>query len=230
MLQQRLGLSLTTIRPLGGWTPISEPCLVAWYEHNAGVTTGASPTFLVSAWDDQSTNSNHLRQTDLTEQPSNGTGVNKGTITFDDTRPDNLDTTSQITIAADFTIGIRLNITTAGRTILADNTSAGEFLKSVDATNLRFKFDGKTVDFVLDTGTLGDGYLVITRTSDEWEVWWDGVLQADTETQSGTILIDNVGVRRTDINPFLGSFKEIQIYSCANAELTSDVITRLKSL
>ena len=230
MLQQRLGLSLTTIRPLGGWTPISEPCLVAWYEKDVGVTTGASPTYLVSAWDDQSTNNNHLRQTDLTEQPSNGTGVNKGTITFDDTRPDSLDTTAQITLTGDITIGIRLNITAAGKTIIADNTSAGEFLKSVDTTNLRLKFDGNTVDLALDTGTLGDGYLVITRASNEWELWWDGVLQADTETQSGTVLIDNVGVRGGGLNAFLGSFKEIQIYSCSNAELTSDVITRLKSL
>ena len=153
-----------------------------------------------------------------------------GTITFDDTRPDNLDTTAQISLTGHLTIGIRLNITTAGKTIIADNTSAGEFLKSVDTTNLRFKFDGKTVDLALDTGTLGDGNLVITRTSNEWEVWWNTILQTDTEVQSGTVLLDNVGVRRTDINAFEGTIKEIQIYSAANASLTSEVINRLKSL
>ena len=227
MLQQRLGLSLTTIKPLGGWTPIVEASLVAWYAYRTDITSALNK---VSKWGDQSSNNNHLVQSNSAEMPTNGTGADNGTITFDDTRPDNLDTTAQISLTGDLTIGIRLNITTAGKTIIADNTSAGEFLKSVDTTNLRFKFDGKTVDLALDTGTLGDGNLVITRTSNEWEVWWNTILQTDTETQSGTVLLDNVGVRRTDINAFAGTIKEIQIYSAANASLTSEVINRLKSL
>ena len=226
MLQQRLGLCLPTIKSMG-WNPRDEACLVAWYRYRSGITESINK---VSQWDDQSNNNNHLIQATVSEQPTNGIGANYGTIDFDDARPDNLDTTAQMTLTGDLTIGLRLNITTAGKTIIADNTSGGEFLKSVDATNLRFKFDGKTVDLALDTGTLGDGNLVITRTSNEWEVWWNNVLQTDTETQSGTVLIDNVGVRKTDINAYEGTIKEIQIYSCASAELTSNVITRLKNL
>jgi hypothetical protein len=229
MLALKQALSLVTLNPMG-WSPSQESSLVAWYQYRTGVTTSASPDFNVSQWDDQSSNNNHLVQATLSEQPTNGTGVNKGTITFTPANIENLDTTAQITLTGDLTIGIRLNITTAGKTILGDNTSSSEFLKSVDTTNLRFKFDGNTLDFALDDGTLGDGYLVITRTSNEWEIRWDSVLQTDTETQSGTVLIDNVGVRKTDLNAFDGTIKEIQIYSAANATLTADVLARLKNL
>ena len=226
MLCQRLGLSLPTLKKLG-WSPTDNEYLVAWYRYRTGISEAVNK---VSRWDDQSSNNNHLVQATVAQQPTNGTADNYGTIDFDDTRPDNLDTTTQITLTADLTIGIRLNITTVGRTIIADNTSSNEFLKSVDATNLRFKFDGNTLDFALDDGTLGDGNLVVTRTSNEWEIWWNGVLQLDTETQAGTVLLDNVGVRKSDINPYDGTIKEIQIYRGASTELTADVINRLKSL
>jgi len=226
MLCQRLGLSLPTLKKLG-WSPADNEYLVAWYRYRTGISEAVNK---VSRWADQSSNNNHLIQATVLEQPTNGTGDNYGTIDFDDIRVENLDTTAQITLTADFTLGIRLNITTTGRTILADNTTANEFLKSVNSTNLRFKFDGNDLTFTLNDGTLGDGYLVVTRTSNEIEIWWDGVLQTDTETQAGTILIDNVGVRKTDSNPYDGTIKEIQIYREATTELTADVINRLKNL
>jgi hypothetical protein len=105
-------------------------------------------------------------------------------------------------------------MTTAGGVPLADNTTAGEFIKYTTSSQMRIKIDNSQVDISLNGGTtFGDNFLVISRdASDKITLYVDGVAQTDTETLAGTADIDSIGVRRIDLNPFNGQIKEIQIY------------------
>ena len=234
MLSLKQALSLVTIKPTLPWSPISEPHLVAWWKKAADVTYDASSPYGVSQWDDQSTNNNHFRQAVIAEQPvyAGNLGVNKGTLTFDKNVSSNLDTTSQISLSANFTIGVKLNLATAGCVLLADNTATGEFIRFFSTSVLRVKIDNATaVDLSLDSGTfVGDAYMVLTRFDSLLTLHWNGVAQADTETLGGTADIDNLGVRKTDLNPYDGTIREVQIYSSSSAALTADVNHRLATL
>ena len=82
-----------------------------------------------------------------------------------------------------------------------------------------------------DSGTfLEDAYMVLTRSSDVFTLYWKGVAQADTETKAGTATIDAIGVRNSDTNPYEGTISEIQIYSSSNATLTANINDRLSTL
>jgi hypothetical protein len=231
MLALKQALSLVTIKPIG-WTPTDEPTLVGWWRHAVGITDSGSPNYQVEQWNDQSTNNNHFRQSTSSERPVNGTGANNGRITFDASNSENLDTTSQISLTDDFTIGVKLNLASGGGVLLADNTTNGEFFRFFSTSIIRIKIDNATaIDISKDSGTfLGESYMVLTRVSDVITLYWNGVAQADTETLSGTADIDNLGVRKTDTNPYDGTIEEVQIYSGSSATLTADVNDRLSSL
>ena len=55
-------------------------------------------------------------------------------------------------------------------------------------------------------------------------------LQSATQTLSGTALIDNIGVRKTDVNPYDGAIQEIVIFTSSYADLTTHVNNRLSTL
>ena len=62
-------------------------------------------------------------------------------------------------------------------------------------------------------------------------LWKNGVAQTGTTpTLAGTALVDAIGIRRTDINAFEGTIKEIQIYSSSSADLTANINDRLAGL
>ena len=226
MLALKLGLSLVSTRPLGAWSPDDESSLVAWYQKAEGITLNGSD---VSQWADSSSNSYDVVQATATEQPAYSAGV----LTFVTADVNNLQTSgTQISITDEFTIGIRLNPLTANVTVLADNTTAGEFFKVQTSTTLRIKIDNNQVELSLDSGTLlEEQYLVLTRnSSDLLTLYKNGVAQADTETVVGTALIDAIGVRKTDQNPYGGTIEEIQIYNSTSADLTANVNDRLAGL
>ena len=52
MLALKLGFSLNTIKPLGGWTPESETSALAWWQKATGVTTEEGK---LTDWIDQGT-------------------------------------------------------------------------------------------------------------------------------------------------------------------------------
>tara|TARA_R100000963_G_C4640707_1_gene104350 strand:- start:343 stop:1038 length:696 start_codon:yes stop_codon:yes gene_type:complete len=228
MLALKQALSLVST-PLPKWTPVHDESLVAWWQHATGITDGGSPNYRVSQWDDQSDNDNHFKQSQLTERPVNGTGATSGVLTFTPAASENLDTTSQISLAGDFTIGVALYLAAGGGVLLADNTTSGEFIRFFSTTVMRIKIDNATaVDITKDEGNfLEKGYLVLTRTSDLITLHWNGVAQADTETLSGTADIDNLGLRRTDTNPYDGTVSEVMIFSSSSAALTAEVNARL---
>ena len=226
MLALKLGLSLVSTRPLGAWSPDDESSLVAWYQKAEGITLNGSD---VSQWADSSSNSYDMVQATASEQPAYSAGV----LTFVTADVNNLQTSgTQISITDEFTIGIRLNPLTANVTVLADNTTAGEFFKVQTSTTLRIKIDNNQVELSLDSGTLlEEQYLVLTRnSSDLLTLYKNGVAQADTETVVGTALIDAIGVRKTDQNPYGGTIEEIQIYNSTSADLTANVNDRLAGL
>lgn len=227
MLGLKQSLSLNSNRILGGWTPASEGTgLVAWYKNKEGITLNGSD---VSAWADSSSFSHDMVQDTASEQPAYNAST--GALTFDKNAAQSLQTTSQISISSDFTIGIRLYPSSVNVIVLGDNTINNEFFKITNSTTLRFKTDGSHVDITVNDGDLNaDNYLVVTRVSNVVSLYVNGTLQTDTETLEGTVDIDAIGVRSTDVNHYDGIIKEVQIYDSTSAELTANINTYLSTL
>lgn len=223
MLSLKQGLSLSTKKALGGWTPTDEGTLESWYQNQVGITLNGSD---VSQWSDSSSNSRDMVQATATEQPA----YSAGTLTFDSGDKTNLQTTSQIEVTDDFTLGIKMFPTTTNGTFIADNTTANELFKISGSSQITIKIDGSQIALDLDSGSLGDDYIVLTRVSDVFTLYRNGVAQSTTQTLAGTIDIDAIGIRRTDVNGFDGTIEEVQIYSSSNSTLTSNINSRLSSL
>ena len=225
MLSLKQGLSLSSNRALGGWSPSDESNLEAWYQNKVGITLNGSD---VSTWADSSTNSFDMTQGAASQQPAYDASTGK--LTFDKTASQNLEG-SQISLTGAFTIGIRLNPSAVNIVVLGDNSSGGEFFQIKTSSQWRIKIGGTQADFTLDSGTFGDDYLVITRNASNLiTLYKNGTAQADTETLSGTAKIDAIGVRDGDQNPFDGTISEIQIYDTENATLTAYVNDYLSNL
>ena len=228
MLALKLGMSIGgSNKPMGGWTPDSEGTdLVAWYKNKEGITLNGSN---VSAWADSSSNSHDMVQATPSEQPAYNAST--GALTFDRTASQRLQTTSQISISDDFTVGIRLYPSEVNVIILGDNTTTNEFFKIPNSTTLRFKTDGSHVDITVNDGDLtADNYLVVTRESNVVSLYVNGTLQTDTGTLAGTVDIDAIGVRLSNSNPYDGIIKEVQIYDSTSAALTANINTYLSTL
>ena len=225
MLALKQALSLVSTKMLGGWQPSDETGLEAWYKYQTGITLNGSD---VSSWADSSFNSFDMVQATASEQPA----YSAGTIEFDPSATQNLQSASDIELSGAFTIGIRLAAKTSNVTVLGSNTISNEFFKINSTTALRFKTDGSLVDITLDSGTfIASLYLVITRNASNLiTLYKNGVAQADTETLAGTANIDSIGVRKTDLNPYDGTISEIQIYDTESTALTANVNTYLSNL
>tara|TARA_R110000823_G_scaffold79729_1_gene181728 strand:- start:183 stop:860 length:678 start_codon:yes stop_codon:yes gene_type:complete len=225
MLSLKQGLSLSSKKALGGWTPTDESSLEAWYKNAVGITLNGSD---VQTWADSSANSYDMIQDTATEQPAYSGGI----LTFVSADTNSLQLAGQISLTGDFTLGFRINTSTTNGSFIGDNTSANEYFKYSSASRVSFKVAGSSpTNLDLDSGTFGDDYLVITRASDIFTLWNNGVAQTGTTpTVAGTCLIDVIGLRRTDLNGFDGTIKEIQIYSSSSADLTDNINKRLETL
>ena len=227
MLALKLGMSIGgSNRPMGGWTPDSEGTdLVAWYKNKEGITEDVG----VSAWADSSSFSHDMVQDTDSKQPAYDAST--GALTFDKTAAQNLQTTSQMSISGDFTVGVRLDPSAINVIVLGDNTINNEFFKIKDSTTLRFKTDGTQVDITVNDGDLtADNYLVVTRASNVVSLYVNGTLQTDTETLEGTVDIDAIGVRNPDTNPYDGIIQEVQIYDSTSVALAANINTYLSTL
>jgi hypothetical protein len=227
MLKLGLGLSLSSIRPQGVWSPDDETSLVAWYQKGEGITLNGSD---VSDWADSSSNSNDMTASG-TQQPAYSAGV----LTFVSADSNNLQTTGQISLTGAFTIGFIFNPSiSAPGTILGDNaggSSGHEFIKYTSSTNFRIKINNNAANIPLDSGTWGDNYLVLTRSaSNVLTLTKNGVAQSTTPTLAGTADIDAIGVREENQDYLDGAIEEIQIYSSASAALTANINDRLSNL
>ena len=230
MLALKQALSLVSTKKTGtvapAWNPIDESDLLAWYQNKVGLTlTGTE----VEGWEDSSTNSHTMEQATSEERPIYNAAT--GSLTFDSSLSQHLQTTTQMSLSGEFTIGFKMNATGTNNTILADNTIAQEYFKITSLTNLRFKTDAQLGNLALDDGTLTDVYVVISRNaSDLVKLYVNGTLQLASATVTGTSDIDAIGIREPNINSFDGEIFEIQIYESANATLTSNVNTYLSNI
>ena len=230
MLALKQALSLVSTKKTGtvapAWNPIDESDLLAWYQNKVGLTlTGTE----VEGWEDSSTNTHGMEQATSSERPIYNAAT--GSLTFDSSFSQHLQTTEQMRLLGAFTIGFKMNATGTNNTILADNTIAQEYFKITSLTNLRFKTDAQLGNLALNSGTLTDVYVVITRNaSDLVRLYVNGNLQLASATVTGTSDIDAIGIRKPDINSFDGEIFEIQIYESANATLTSNVNTYLSNI
>jgi hypothetical protein len=225
MLALKQALSLVST-PLPKWSPLDETSLVAWYRKGSEITLVGSD---VSKWADSSSNSHDMVQADEDERPA----YSAGALTFVNADKTNLQTTSQISLSGDFTIGIRLYPTSFNNVVIADNTTINEFFKITTSSQIRVRMDSGSnqANLDLDSGTFGDDYLILTRVSNVLTLWKNGVAQTGTTpTLSGTSDIDAIGVRRTDLNGYEGTIIEIQIYSGSSAALTANINDRLSTL
>ncbi len=228
MLGLKQSLSLNSNRILGGWTPASEGTdLVAWYKNKEGIALNGSN---VSRWDDSSSFDHDMSQGTEEKQPAYNAST--GALTFDKTAVQSLQTTNQISISGEFTVGIRLNPSSVNVIIIGDNTTTNEFFKISNSTTLRFKTDGSQVDITVNDGDLtADNYLVVTRNSINLvSLYVNGNLQTDTEILAGTVDIDAIGVRLDNANPYDGIIQEVQIYDSTSLELTTNVNGYLSNL
>tara|TARA_R110002111_G_scaffold2651_1_gene17547 strand:+ start:988 stop:1665 length:678 start_codon:yes stop_codon:yes gene_type:complete len=225
MLALKLGLSLVSTPRLGGWSPDDETSLVAWYQNAVGITLNGSD---VKSWKDSAgTGLYDMEQATATEQPAYSAGV----LTFVSANFENLQTTGQISLTGDFTLGLRINTSTTNGAFLADNTSSNEYFKYTSASRISFKIAGSTsTNLNLDSGTFGDDYIVITRLSDVLTLWKNGVAQSESKIVPGTSLIDVIGLRSIDGNAFDGTISEIQIYNSSSADLIANINDRLSTL
>jgi hypothetical protein len=224
MLALKLGLSLPSSNSVGGWQPTDEASLEAWYQFNEGILLEEGNQ--VRTWQDSSGNGLDMVQATESERPT----FSAGTLTFDSSVTSNLQTSGQISMAGDFTIGIRCYPTSFNNVIIADNTTSNEFFKFTTTSQLRVKIDGSTQNITLDAGTFGDNWLVVTRTSNVLRLYLNGAQQSTTPTLSGTTDIDAIGVRATDTNAYDGTIKEIQIFSSSTSRLVANVNDRLSTL
>ena len=206
------------------WTPTDESSLEAWWQKGVGITLNGSD---VSAWADSSSNNIDMAQATAGNQPAYSGGV----LTFDPAATSYLETSGQITLSGDFTIGAKIKPTGTG-VVVADLTSNGEFVRFNTTSNLRVKINaGANTDIPKDSGTYDEeAYMVLTRSSGTLTLYWKGVAQSTTPSISGTADIDGIGARKTALNPFDGEMSEIQIYSSTSTALTANVNARLLSL
>lgn len=240
MLSLSQKLSLNTIKTnASAWTPDpSRDNLRVWWRKATDVTSDASAPYGVSLWRDQSGNNYHLEQSTASEQPeaAGNVGQNNGEIWFDPANSQNLDLQQQLTVTGDFTIAIKCKVFNVGGCLLADNTSPGEFMKFTSTVQLRMKFaNGGALNIALDSGTWNDGNvtnLIITRVVDTGEIkmWRNGVEQSGSATSAEDFLVDNLGLRRTDLNPFDGWVSDISIYLKKDDDLTANLNDYLNSI
>ena len=229
MLASKQALSLPTIKSIT-WNPITENCLQAWYKYQTGLNISPVLDPLVTGWEDSSQYDHLMEQPTTLNQPT----YNNGEITFVGSRPDYLSTALQISLTADFTIGLSIHTDTTNGAFLADVTTGGELFKYNSVERIVVQIGGVAANLDLDSGTFGNDTIIITRTSGVLNLWFNNVLQTGTTpTLTGTALIDVIGARASGGgagNGFDGVIREVQIYDCADPTLVKKVYNSLKHL
>ena len=225
-LALKLGMSLNSA-PSSEWSPLLESSLEGWWKYKTDVTTVADDK--VSSWKDSSTNSHNMLQENDAERPIYDSS--SGSITFDSTNTTHLESGSQISISGNATIAFWFDPTTFNNSVIGDNTTAGEFIKLTGNDEVKIKIDSSDIDITLNSGTTwGNNYVVLDRLGTRWRLWHNGTLQTDAGDLGGTIDIDAIGVRKTDLNPFNGKIYDVQVYSSRSDNLTSNIIGYYKRI
>jgi len=229
MLALKQALSLVSTKKTGTvtpWSPSDESDLIAWYKNKVGIGVSGVE---VTDWLDSSGNSHDMVQATSEERPIYNAAT--GSLTFDSSLSQNLQTTTQISLSGEFTIGFKMNATGTNNTIIGDNTTSNEYFKITSATSLRVKTDADLGNLIVNDGDLTDVYVVITRSSSNLVKFSvNGVAQTSAVTVTGTSDIDAIGIRATNVNSFDGEIFEVQIYDKTDSTLTSNINTYLANI
>ncbi len=215
-----------------GFNPFTDPNIKAFYKFKS---LGGSDIEVVTAWSDQTGNFDMSQSGVEFENPRYT--ASDGAVTFNGSNQ-KLQSSSDIQLDEDFIIAIRASIEAPfdNDVLIADNTTTGHFIRVKDSTTITIRIAGSTAqDFDLNTGSILDATpfnLVISRDNDGViKVFFNGVEQTDTNTRSGTFLLDALGVRATDANDLEGSIFEIQIYDgTSETALIQKINDRLSAL
>ena len=233
MLANKLALSLPSINKVGDvvpFDPINESGLVAWYKNKTGITQSIGR---VSDWDDSSTNNYAMVQPTFSERPAYDTSTGK--LTFNPSSDQSLESGSAMSITGEFTIGFKINVGISGEgTVLASNNISDRYI-SIKAGGTILLIHTDTGEYSLNLNALQsftNADVVLSRDSSNLvSIYLNGTLQNDTETISGRLEINAIGIRlATNTLPFDGWMSEIQIYNSTSSTLISNVNTYLSNI
>lgn len=230
MLALKQALSLVSTKKTGTvtpWSPSDESAnLIAWYKNKVGLNLVGTE---VDGWLDSSANSHDMEQATSEERPIYNAAT--GSLTFDSSLSQHLQTVTQMSLSGEFTIAFKMNATGTNNTIIGDNTTSNEYFKITSSTGLRVKTDADLGNLTVIDNTLTDVYVVITRSSSNLVRFYvDGEIQLSAVTVTGTSDIDAIGIRATNVNSFDGEIFEVQIYDKSDLTLTSNINTYLANI
>ena len=225
MLSLKKSLSLNTTKQ-SLWQPTNETSLEAWYRKATDITEISDA---VSEWADQSSNSIDMEQSVADDRPTFANGV----VTFDG-NDCNLQSSGQISLAGDYTLGVTLKPTgtVSNYVVVGDNTTGAHFIKLQDDDTIYIRSGDGVKGISLTSGAkfTDGGYFVLTRDSSNFTLFWNGVQESQVSVIAGTQLLDTIGGRFVDNEEYIGDITEIQIYSSTSAALTANINTRLATL
>ena len=193
--------------------PATHPKIKAFYKFKS---LGGSDIAAVADWPDQ-IGSFNLEQADSSERPSY-TG-STGAVNFNGS-DQSLESSTSMTLASKFTIGIRMNVDTSinNDTALGSNKESGNFIRIKSSSKIGLRYGGGGLsDLDLDS-TISDGTtfnLIVSRNSSGLsKMFLNGTEQTNTKTEGtpSAFIFDTLGVRRTDANDLDGAIFEVQIY------------------
>ena len=220
----KLGLGLNISNNV--WNPTHSEGLEFWFAKGTGITESSNA---ISKWTNSVNTSQSFDQATAGEKP---TLVAASDYAIDFDGGDNLQGT-QFTFTDEFVIGIVFEIEdadAANDVLVGDNTTANNFLRLSDTNTITIKTSGSNKNLDIDTPSAfaqDTKYrMVFTRDgSNVCRAWIDGVLQSNTATSAGDFLVDNIGVRNTDLHDFSGKIWEViaykDVYSIELATLLS---------
>ena len=234
MLANKLALSLPSINKVGNvvpFNPIDESSLLAWYKNKVGVGLISGR---VDEWLDSSTNSYDMQQTTAIERPTYNVGGGK--LGFSPPYDEHLQSPfSTMSMTGEFTIGFKINVGVSGEgTVLASNTITDRYI-SIKTGGTILLIHTDTGQYSLNLNALQsftNADVVLSRDSSNLvSIYLNGTLQNDTETISGRLEINAIGIRSaTNTLPFDGWMSEIQIYNSTSSTLISNVNTYLSNI
>jgi len=227
MLSLSNKLSLNTTK---AWHPTTELDLELFLEHKR--LGHASDLADVTTWTDSSTQGNDFTQSTSGAKPSYT--VLDGSVNFDGN--DHLSCSSEIDLDGGFIVAMRMHISDpiSSDTFIASDSTANNFIRFDDESLVRFKIAGSAGKFIsLDSDLETDQKHTVMLARDASNVctfYLDGVAQADTETQSGNLLLDTIGQKQGNTNHFEGKIYEVQVYSSYSLDLIKRVNTHLSMI
>ena len=169
----------------------------------------------------------------LFERPAYDTSTGK--LTFNPSSDQSLESGSAMSITGEFTIGFKINVGISGEgTVLASNNISDRYI-SIKAGGTILLIHTDTGEYSLNLNALQsftNADVVLSRDSSNLvSIYLNGTLQNDTETISGRLEINAIGIRSaTNTLPFDGWMSEIQIYNSTSSTLISNVNTYLSNI